>query len=735
LNSREFRFRSILTSFFRLPVYIPELCHNYRFPADVWLKACVLPSVLHRVNFMLLAENLRVAFAKHVPFPLARSTGPLPIDKEQYVIDKMNKAKKNDSKMSFYLNNYQAAVEDSDDENEMGGYRTQNRSIVYPNPEETSAKPIDRQLHSLCDMVQTVWSVDEEPIDMERHWDNVYPIEIQNYVQFLLRDFVDLSIAERGDARLVPGGGSGGSSAFNRPGVPGVIHTKAICGDPRRYDIQLLTMTGLLIEQKNMLRALTTATSGDVFDMERFEVLGDAFLKFIVSFYLIQEHQDWHEGYLTTVKGQIVSNRNLYYCGVELGLPGMIKVARFAPKDDWLPPNLGVPKRARELLKKEQKSASILYKLTLSDQEQRGQPISEQTYLKFEQQVMNQPKLSNRDTQMQVFLLEQSVADKTVADTMEALLGVCVDSLGIRKAAKFLTLFQILPDRVDLSTLLDRKLKSKRMCADADDEEIDDLLINYQDLEKALGYRFTDRAYLLQALTHASYPTNRITGCYQQLEFLGDAVLDFLISAYIFERCPNMDPGQLTDLRSALVNNVTLACICVRNQFHLHILAQNAQLAETISKFCQFQENHQHKITDQVDLLVTESDRDTGASMADYVDVPKVLGDVFESLIGAVFLDSYNNLNSCWTVIQRLMRNELDEFSRNVPIQLIRRLFEFPGANPKFDDPVVDDDVVMVALRFTCRNEILKVSGFGQNKSDAQKAAAKVALQHLCAVV
>jgi len=45
------------------------------------------------------------------------------------------------------------------------------------------------------------------------------------------------------------------------------------------------------------------------------------------------------------------------------------------------------------------------------------------------------------------------------------------------------------------------------------------------DLERRLGYKFRDHSFLLQAITHASYTPNRITDCYQRLEFLGDAVL------------------------------------------------------------------------------------------------------------------------------------------------------------------------------------------------------------------
>lgn len=51
------------------------------------------------------------------------------------------------------------------------------------------------------------------------------------------------------------------------------------------------------------------------------------------------------------------------------------------------------------------------------------------------------------------------------------------------------------------------------------------MLDGYCELEKSIGYKFRDSSYLLQAFTHASYQPNRLTDCYQRLEFLGDAVL------------------------------------------------------------------------------------------------------------------------------------------------------------------------------------------------------------------
>jgi endoribonuclease Dicer len=55
--------------------------------------------------------------------------------------------------------------------------------------------------------------------------------------------------------------------------------------------------------------------------------------------------------------------------------------------------------------------------------------------------------------------------------------------------------------------------------------ELNRLLDGYEVFERRISYKFRDRSYLLQSLTHASYSPNRLTDCYQRLEFLGDAVL------------------------------------------------------------------------------------------------------------------------------------------------------------------------------------------------------------------
>lgn len=149
---------------------------------------------------------------------------------------------------------------------------------------------------------------------------------------------------------------------------------------------------------------------------------------------------------------------------------------------------------------------------------------------------------------------------------------------------------------------------------------IDYHITSWRKLEEKLGYHFRNRGYLLQALTHPSYTPNRITSSYERLEFVGDAVLDFLITCCIFESCGNLNPGELTDLRSALVNNVTFACFTVRCEFHKFLLLLNSKLQTDIDKFVIYQENRGFAVNDDVLILLNEND----LHIAENVDCPKV---------------------------------------------------------------------------------------------------------------
>src|SRR5207248_562380 len=85
-----------------------------------------------------------------------------------------------------------------------------------------------------------------------------------------------------------------------------------------------------------------------------------------------------------------------------------------------------------------------------------------------------------------------------------------------------------------------------------------------EDLQSRLGFRFRNVDFLVESMTHASWNNERgdLSGPghdNERLEYLGDAVLELVVGEYLFRRFPDYDEGQLTQLRAALVNTVSLS--------------------------------------------------------------------------------------------------------------------------------------------------------------------------------
>ena len=81
-------------------------------------------------------------------------------------------------------------------------------------------------------------------------------------------------------------------------------------------------------------------------------------------------------------------------------------------------------------------------------------------------------------------------------------------------------------------------------------------------LEKIIDYKFNDKKYLKIALTHKSYldeQTDYISN--QRYEFLGDTILDFDLTLYLFNNFPNLDEGNLTKIRSSAVDQSSLVAL------------------------------------------------------------------------------------------------------------------------------------------------------------------------------
>ena len=88
------------------------------------------------------------------------------------------------------------------------------------------------------------------------------------------------------------------------------------------------------------------------------------------------------------------------------------------------------------------------------------------------------------------------------------------------------------------------------------------MLNELNELENGLGYAFTDRALLVNALTHSSYANeNRDRGIRdnERLEFLGDSILGFVVAEYLYRHFPGHPEGELTRVRADLVCETNLA--------------------------------------------------------------------------------------------------------------------------------------------------------------------------------
>ncbi|XP_063372084.1 endoribonuclease Dcr-1 [Cydia amplana] len=501
-----------------------------------------------------------------------------------------------------------------------------------------------------------------------------------------------------------------------------------------------------------ILQALTMSNANDGINLERLETIGDSFLKFAITAYLYCAHPTVHEGKLSHMRSKQVSNLNLYRLGLRKRLGARMIASKFEPHDNWLPPCHKAPPAAHAPVDSE------------SGQEA---PPPAGCFIPYN------------------LITQHSIPDKSIADCVEALIGAYLLECGPRGALLFMAWLgiRVLPrhdvpvtDHGTVSKLemWQQKQSARKTRRDSDSEssdeddddlprpvgslapykdngqwflpmfgalrappspllryiadpegELEQMLSGYDALERTLQYRFKDRSLLLQALTHASHQRNRLTDCYQRLEFLGDAILDYLITRHLYEDPRRHSPGALTDLRSALVNNTIFATLAARHGFHKYFRHMSPGLNEVLTRYVRIQEENGHSISEE-HYLIHEDELE----QAEDVEVPKALGDLFESIAGAIFLDSGMSLAAVWGSYEQLMGAELEAFSAAAPKSPVRELLEAEPDTAKFGKPerLADGRRVRVCVEVFGRGAF---KGVGRNYRIAKGTAARCALRHL----
>jgi ribonuclease-3 len=227
-------------------------------------------------------------------------------------------------------------------------------------------------------------------------------------------------------------------------------------------------------------------------------------------------------------------------------------------------------------------------------------------------------------------------------------------------------------------------------------------MLDISKAETALNLTFSDKALLQRALTHRSYLNenpNYPLEDNERLEFLGDAILDFITGEYLYNRFPEVAEGRLTNLRSALVRTERLA-----------------NFATTINLGAY--------------IFLGRGEEDGGGRCR-----PAILCDAFEALIGALYLDQGMDVTReffCDIIepaLQEVLASDVEKDAKSQLQEVAQSHYQLTPIYRTIKEQGPDH-----AKKFTVEAVIgdkTYGTGTGFSKQNAAQAAARVALEVL----
>ena len=218
-------------------------------------------------------------------------------------------------------------------------------------------------------------------------------------------------------------------------------------------------------------------------------------------------------------------------------------------------------------------------------------------------------------------------------------------------------------------------------------------------LEQNIGYKFKNKSLLKQALIHKSYAYENKVESNEKLEFLGDSILEFVSSKYIYKNYPNLKEGEMTKVRATVVCEESLYKIAKLHNF---------------SDF----------------LYLGKSQLHTGENKR-----PAILADSVEAVIAAIYLDS--GIQQASKFIVNNLKKEIEYATKHVGIKdyktvLQEKLQEHGDVKIEYEitKEIGPDHNKLFEAQVKCNGKVL-AKGEGRSKKDAHMHAAKKALENI----
>lgn len=223
--------------------------------------------------------------------------------------------------------------------------------------------------------------------------------------------------------------------------------------------------------------------------------------------------------------------------------------------------------------------------------------------------------------------------------------------------------------------------------------------MNLEGIEKEIEYTFKNKELLKTALTHTSYAYEKHQESNEKLEFLGDSILEFLSSRYLFTHYKNLHEGEMTKVRATVVCEKSLHKIAVRHKFGNY-------------------------------LLLGKSEKLTGGNKR-----PAILADSVEAVIAAMYLDG--GLEPVNKFIIENLKDEIEQASKHVGDKDYKTVLQEKlqeGGDVKIEYEIIKESGPDHDKSFDAQvkfNGKVLAKGSGKSKKGAEMQAAKKALENL----